>query len=169
VTEQDIHEQDTKEASMPRHATPNHTMHTHPASHAAVSADAPTHARTAGSTHGRTVLLAAGSLLVVPSALALVAPHVLEAIVAVALHGSHPELAWGTLTMLAGLPLTLAGLPWTGRAHTEIAATLAAIGQALDDLWVLQPASPAARPAHAHGDTPPRAWGDEPSTRRQAA
>jgi hypothetical protein len=75
----------------------------------------------------RTALLAIGSLFVVPGALALVAPHVLEGIVAVARHGSEPWLAWSALALLAGLPLTLAGLPWTPRAHAEIDATVAAL------------------------------------------
>ena len=154
---------------MPRHASTNPPTRTHATlhadPHAAASAQVP------GQAGARTVLLAAGSLLVVPAALALLAPHVLEAIVAVALHGTHPELAWGTLAMLAGLPLTLAGLPWTGRAHAEITSTLTALGHALDDLWTLHPADASDSPVHAHKDAgaPSRAWGDESSARQRAA
>ena len=106
-----------------RHALRTAARAAHRAARSAASGAALTPAR-------RTAILAVGSLFLVPGALALVAPHVLEGLVAMARHGSEPWLAWGAMALLAGLPLTLAGLPWTPRAHAEIDATVAALAGA---------------------------------------
>ena len=107
----------------------------------------------------RAALLAIGSLFAVPAALALLAPHVLEGLIAMASHGSEPWLAWGALALLAGLPLTLAGLPWTPRAHAEIDATLVALAHAI----AADPA-PQTNPARASA-----AWPAAETTTRRAA